>query len=517
MKVVNSLEVKNIDEAVAREIGIPPLVLMENAGGQVVANILKYFAPIAGKKMAVVCGKGNNGGDGLVIARRLSILGVDVKLFLLERPEEFKGAAMVNWQIIENLGLKYHLIEDDHSFYLLRLSLGNCDLIIDSIFGTGFSGHVKGKAEKIIEIINDLKKPILSVDVPSGIDASTGDVRNIAVKADFTVTFANPKIGLLVYPGCDFVGQLIIEDISIPQDIIDRIASPRYLITYDMVKAILPKRSPLGYKNTFGHVVTIGGSSGMLGAVALASYGAMRVGCGLATACIPYSFADLFDSNSHEILTKGLIETKDKMISAKAWNELQLIIDKKQAIVFGPGMGKNYQAIELLEQLLINSQVPVVIDADGLNTLAEDISILKKAICPVILTPHPGEMARLLQTTTDVIQSKRVEIAQHAARELGAIVVLKGAKTLIADCQGQMFINPTGNEALATAGSGDVLAGIIGGLLAQGMKPIWASVLGVNLHGRAGDLVSDDIGRRAPIASDFIKYLPKVLKALEEG
>lgn len=514
MRVVTGTDIKKIDAWAENEAGLPSLLLMENAGSAAALKIRELLGDIAGCQLVFLVGKGNNGGDALVAARRMHNLGAEVKLFLLFPPENFRGAVGKNWSIIEKTGIKWHHLEDDNSFYLLKLSLNNCKMVIDGLFGTGFKGNPEDKCARAIDIVNESGRPILAIDIPSGLDADRGRSGQPCVRADYTVTFAWPKLGLLMYPGRRLTGELTVADISLPVEAIKQCERDITYVDKEYAHSLLPSRDWEGHKNTFGHLLILAGSAGMTGAAMLAAKAALRTGTGLVTAGLPCSVSDYFDACLPEVLTRGLAETRCRTLAREAWPEIEAVLPDKKALVFGPGLSGEPEIQELLVELLDTVQVPLVIDADGLNALASDITVLQGTTAPIILTPHPGEMARLLGCPVREVQENRMEVAAEAADRLGVIVVLKGAGTVIAAPDGRTFLNSTGNPALATAGTGDVLAGAIGGLLAQGLEPLHAAVLGVYIHGLAGDLVACVKGLRGVIAGDVLETLPDALKHL---
>ncbi len=454
----------------------------------------------------------------MVAARHLHQQGADVKLFLLFKPEHLQGIVKENWRYIEDLGIKWHYLEDDHSFYLLKLCLNNCRMVIDGIFGTGLRGRPRKNIVRAMEYINDSQCQVLAIDVPSGVNADNGQVGEFCVQADYTVTFVCPKRGLVLFPAKRYVGELLVADISLPKEGLELLEREEYYVDKEIAQGLLPEIDWEGHKNTFGHVLVLAGSGGMSGAAYLASKGVLRAGAGMVATCLPESLADLFDLALPEALTKGVAETRERMISLAAWPEIEQNLAGKKAVVFGPGIGSgstDRQIGDLLHKVL-TADLPVVLDADGLNILAKDVGILDDSTqAPLIMTPHPGEMARLLGTKVAAIQQNRVEAALQAAEKFHAVVVLKGAATITAIPEGLVFVNSTGCPALATAGSGDVLAGTIGGLLAQGLNAPQAAVLGVYLHGLAGDLLAQEKGLRGVLAEEIANALPLALKALQ--
>jgi len=516
MRIITGSEMKRLDLWAEKERKIPSLLMMENAGRSVALKIQELY-PGKGQRKGnylFLIGKGNNGGDALVAARHLCQQGFEVKLFFLFPLDSLQGIVLKNWQLLEDLGVKGHYLADEHSFYLYKLSLNNCFLVIDGIFGTGFRDKLPSNIERTIDVVNNSSCPVLAIDVPSGVDADFGYVSNKCVRADYTVTFAWSKRGLVLYPAKKYVGQLFITDISFPRDAVALLDNEEYYVDAEFARVLLPERDEEGHKNTFGHAVVIAGSPGMMGAAYLASKGVLRSGAGMVTACVPTSFADIFDLALTEALTQGVSETKKRTISATGWSEIKKILPGKKVVIFGPGLGTDEQNQRLLQEV-IQVAIPVVIDADGLNVLAKDVGVLKLAKAPLILTPHPGEMARLLETTVEKVQENRVQMAIQAAVSFNAVVVLKGAATIIATPDKKVFINSTGSSALATAGSGDVLAGAIGGLIAQGIALLEAAILGVYIHGLAGEILAKEKGLRGVLAGDVVEALPLALKELE--
>lgn len=515
MRLVTGTEMKRLDQWATDEFGIPALLLMENAGAAIARKAREILQDPAGKQVVVLAGKGNNGGDALVAARHLFEMGAEIRLFLLFEPDEFKGPSLINWTLIEKMELKWQRLNDENSNYLLKLRLNQCDLVLDGIFGTGFTGKPPAHIARAINIVNESGRPVLAIDIPSGLEADTGQVRGSCISARCTVTLAWAKRGLILFPGRKYVGELEVAGISLPRAALKLLDREEQLVDENYVREILPPRDREGHKNSFGHVLVIAGSGGMTGAAYLAAKAALRVGGGMVTACLPSSLAAGFDAALPEVITRGVAETGEKTFAPAAWPEIKQLIKGKKAIVFGPGVTGKEELLEILEGVITDAHIPLVIDADGLNILARHTHLLQKAGAPVVLTPHPGEMSRLMGITTAQVQSARVDIAREAARKFNAVVVLKGADTVTAAPQGHIFINSSGGPVLATAGTGDVLAGAIGGLLAQGLEPAAASLCGVFIHGLAGDLIAQKTGSRGAVAGDVLETLPLALKRLE--
>lgn len=510
MFLVTGKEMAEIDKLVIEKWKIPELILMENAGMQVVRIIKQKLGDLQGRKITIIVGKGNNGGDGLVIARHLCNLGADVKVFLIST--NFRGAAQINYNIAKKLPIKWYELDNKNSLHVLKLSLYYTEVIVDALLGTGLKGQVYGIGEKVIQIVNSTKCWKIAVDIPSGLEADTGKVKGPCIKADQTVTFALPKIGLVVPPGISYVGELNIVDISFPRDIYQDLKINRYLLNKDKIRNFLPKREPDCYKNTFGHVLVIGGSRNMMGAVHLAASGALKMGAGLVSAAIPKSIQGSLASSLPEMITYPVPENEQGTLGLVSGKDILENLENKKVIVFGPGMGKNSEIGAFLKWLLEKTNIPFVIDADGLNALSTELDILKDVQSPVVLTPHPGEMARLLNVSTQEIQENRIDLAHLLAVDYGVWVVLKGYKTIIATPQGEIFVNPTGSPALATAGTGDILAGMIGAMIGQINNITDAICSAVYLHGLAGEIVSYEIGDISSKARDILKAIPKAIK-----
>lgn len=511
MFVVTGKEMAAIDRAAIDEWGIPELVLMENAGLRVVEEIQRSFSQLKDKKVVIIAGKGNNGGDGLVIARHLYNLGVDVKIFFFGK-KEYRGASLVNYKIAQKLPIKWHNLDNENSLHLLKLTLHYTDIIVDSLFGTGFRGAAQGIAAKIIQIINDSNTFKVAVDIPSGLDADTGRISGPCIKADLTVTFALPKLGLVIQPGCENAGKVIVRDISIPNNLLNSHNGDKILITKNMVRENLPKRKEESHKGNYGHLLIVGGSVGMMGAVHLAAQGAFVLGAGLTTAAVPKDIQPVLAGGFPELITLPLTQTAQGTLGFISGPEIANILAGKSAVVFGPGIGRNNELNSLLKWLLGQLEIPIIIDADGLNALAEDLQILKERKCHVILTPHPGEMGRLLQKTTGEVQENRIVASQELALKYQVWVVLKGNKTIIATPEGKIYINPTGSPSLATAGTGDILAGIIGALIGQVSDITKAIYTGVFIHGLAGEYVAENIGEISSKATDVVGAIPIIIK-----
>jgi ADP-dependent NAD(P)H-hydrate dehydratase / NAD(P)H-hydrate epimerase len=516
MKIVTAKEMQALDKETIGGHGVPGLHLMENAGRRVFDEIQRLSGGVRGKRATIIAGKGNNGGDGLVVARHLKRAGAAVSVYLLANEDEISPDARASLAAYKKIRGKFY---PKSSFDLsgLQTRLAESDLVVDAIFGTGLSSPVKGLAAEAISAINASSKPVVSIDLPSGINADTGDVMGVAVTAKLTVTLALPKLGLFLYPGADHVGLLKIVDIGIPEALVDRLRVRIELLTANQMADLLPRRPANSHKGTFGHTAVIAGSVGKTGAAVMASLSALRAGAGMVTLAVPESLEARLPSRPWEIMTLPLPETADHTISLSAEKALLQFLEGKAAAAIGPGLSAQAETQELVRNLIRQNEIPTVLDADGLNAFGEKAALLSQARAPLILTPHPGEMARLSGLSTEKIQRDRPEAAGQFSQEHRVHVVLKGARTVVADPSGLLSINPTGNPGMATAGTGDVLTGIIAGLLSQGLSAAGAAKLGVYLHGLAGDLAAAQRGPMGLIAGDLIEQIPAAIRSLKEG
>lgn len=491
MKVASTAEMNLIDRLTQEDYNIPGAVLMERAA-LAIRQVIEDHFELAQKKVYIFCGKGNNGGDGLALARLLAETPAQVLIVLAADRTKYRGLALENIISAEKFGL---LIVDWETIDSEKLQ--QADLIIDALLGTGSQGAPNDALASIITRINDSGKPVISVDIPSGIDVNDGRISGVAVKATITVTFGLPKPGQLIHPGAEMVGKLLIRPIGFPRKLLDSPLLKTNWINAPEISELLPQRPPTAHKGLAGHVLVIGGAIGMTGAVALCSLGALRSGAGLVTAGIQEQF--VFPEKPAEVMTLS-------------WDNISSFLDKANVVVFGPGLSIQEQSRNLLLELLHKCKVPLVIDADGLNLLAETSLLLPEFKIPVVLTPHPGEMSRLSGLTVAEIQENRIGVARRFAIERNVTLILKGARSIIADNEGNVFINPTGNKGMATAGMGDTLAGIVGGLLAQGTEQVKAAVIGTYLHGLAGDLAAKKLGPVGIVATDLLNEYPRALK-----
>lgn len=505
-------QMRECDRVTIKELGLPGIVLMENASRAAAAEAIRMLDDNpAGKKVIVFCGKGNNGGDGFAIARYLSNAGAEIELFLLGYVKELKGDALLNCELYRKLSGQVNEVKPDGGF---GKTSNRHDLIIDAILGTGFEGKARGLYAKAIEWINSSIAPVLAVDIPSGVVGDTGSATGFAVKANSTVTFGLLKAGLLLPPGRDLSGEVIIADIGIPpQVVIDRHIK-QHVINRTDVSRYLPRRQPADHKGDAGHVFIFAGSPGMTGAATLTAEAAMRTGAGLIVVGIPRSLNAVLEMKLTECMTFPLSETSDGCLSETAYSESREKIDWADVVVFGPGVGRNPDSAKLLRKLLKDVEKPLVIDADGLNLLADDPELIEMLPSECVLTPHPGEFSRLTGLSISEIVSDRIRHSRAWAVKRGVTLVLKGSPSIIAMPDGNVIINSTGNAGMASGGSGDVLTGVIASLIAQGLNTDRASWMGCWLHGAAGDMAADELGQHGMIAGDIIDFLPAVIKEI---
>ncbi|HEY7217009.1 MAG TPA: NAD(P)H-hydrate dehydratase [Candidatus Binatia bacterium] len=513
MLIVTAEQMREMDRLTIHKYGVPSLMLMERAGEAIAQAILKGFPRHAKKGVLIVAGKGNNGGDGLVVARLLKKKSIPCEVVLLARKEELSVDAAHNLRAYRKLNGKVSEIAAG-TLDLLTERLSKNGLIVDAILGTGMKNEVRGLFADAITQMNAAGLPIVAVDIPSGLDSEKGTPLGVAVQAEMTVALGFPKLGEVIYPGLNFVGELVVADIGIKDEAVAQVAPKTELLDRESIRWLVPRREPDTHKGTYGHLLVVAGSRGKTGAAVLACRAAMRTGAGLVTLAAPRSLNNIFATSLVEVMTDPLCDNVAEQMEPLSDEDWRRLLERKDALLFGPGIGVHEAARNSLRWLLRNLEIPWVIDADGLNNLALEIDRLRHAKTPPMLTPHPGEMARLIGKNTAAVNADRVEIARSFALKNRCHLVLKGARTVIATAAGKVFINPTGNPGMASGGMGDVLAGMLGALLGQGLSPEDAMKLGVYLHGFVGDRVAGKNGEIGLIASDIIRALPEGLLAL---
>lgn len=513
MYILTADEMRRIDRETI-DFGIPGRILMENAGRGAAQALIERFPGAGAGKIGVLAGRGNNGGDGFVIARHLSQRGIDVSVYLLSEASAVKGEALANLELLYRLEIPVIEISDRKSFDSNQISMRHRDIWVDAIFGTGLKSDIKGYIRDVILFINIMRKPVLAVDIPSGIDSDTGQVCGEAVRSNVTATFGYAKAGHYLYPGAAYSGKVEIVDIGIPKYIADRISPKQHLLRNETVRSYLRPRSGDAHKGGTGHLFIIAGSPGKTGAAAMTAMAAMRAGAGLVTVGLPKSLNPAVEPIILEAMTCPLPENSEGFLSEDSFDAIMHNLTGKKCVAIGPGLGTDSTTKKLILEVLRSSSLPVVIDADGLNLLVGETSLLKKIKVPVILTPHPGEMSRLTGNTVELIQKDRISCARDFAREFKVNLVLKGAGTVIAHPDGNVFINPSGNPGMASGGMGDILTGIIAGFVAQGYPADEAARIGVYLHGKAGDRLAESMGPFGFIASDILNAIPAQIGAL---
>ena len=516
MYLVTAGEMQQMDRQTIESFGIPGRVLMENAGLGATRVLLDQFDDIINKNVGVIAGRGNNGGDGFVIARYLAQKGSDVNVYLLAESTGVKGDAAANLKLLTHLNIPVVEMPDEQSFLVHKAGMLHQEIWIDALLGTGLKSDVKGYFKKIIEFINAIGKPVFSIDIPSGLNSDTGQICGACIRAQATATFAFAKTGHILFPGAEHTGYLEIIDIGIPDHIAKKVGSKQHLLTPEMVTAAFKPRPSDAHKGTTGHILVVSGSPGKTGAAAMTAMSAMRAGAGLVTLAIPESLNPVLETQVLEAMTYPLPETENGIIGESSLNKIMDLISGKKCLAIGPGLGKAAETKKLVHRIIKENPVTIVIDADGLNNLVGSTEILKKAKAPVIITPHPGEMARLMDSTAGSIQKDRINCAREFAQEFNVHVVLKGARTIIAHPDGNIFINPTGNPGMASGGMGDILTGIIAGLVAQGYSPESATHVGVYLHGAAADTLAKEIGPFGYLATEVINAIPGQIKLVVE-
>ncbi len=524
MKIVTAAEMRETDRVTSERYGVPSLTLMENAGTAVAEFALGRF-PQA-ECIAVICGKGNNGGDGFVAARKLREAGRNVKVVLLADPTELKGDAAEMYQRMMAPALVVKTTEELNGSEVKKAL--EADLLIDAILGTGFRPPVMGFYADAIRVMNASGLPVVSVDIPSGADADSptlsakdgptrvGQPENIVTRADAIITFTAPR------PAHIFAeltsGPAVCSPIGSPDEAIQSALNLEVVTARDIVK-FAAQREPAAHKGSFGHVLVIGGSTGKAGAAAMAGMGALRVGAGLVTVATPKSVLPTVAGFAPELMTEPLAETETGAISMRAleYGKLDAMVEGKSVVALGPGFSRHPEAAQFARSLVSMHYQPLVIDADGLNAFEGSPQQLDGHRRPLVLTPHPGEMARLTGLSTVDVQKDRVAMARRLAAERHAIVVLKGRRTVIAQPEGPTWINPTGNPGMATGGTGDVLTGMIAGFIAQQTKDVLGAVLaGVYLHGLGGDIARNLVGEHSLVATDILAMLPLAFERVRQ-
>lgn len=514
MQLATAEQMRACDRIAIGKFGIPGAVLMENAGHGTVERMARRYGPLSGKVISIFVGPGNNGGDGLVIARHLYRRGARPQVLLLVAGESLRGDAGFNLKAVQELPIPVIAVLSEADLRGVESELAKSDLVVDAIFGTGLTREVSGYFAEAIRRINGFSCPVVAVDVPSGLNSDTGEALGLAVRAQFTCTYGLAKPGIVIEPGRAMAGVVKVIDIGIPPEAVHQAGVAMELLEGQEVVGWLPRRRAADHKGTHGHLLVVAGSAGKTGAALLAAHGALRSGVGLVSLSVPASLNPIFETALPEAMTIPLPASTTAPTIADHQVVAEALV-RKQAVVLGPGLGTAADTALLVKRLYREVALPMVVDADALNILASEPALLATYLAPRIFTPHSGEMARLLGVTTTTVQQDRRGSAQALAREHGVWVVLKGSGTVIAAPDGALAINPTGNPGMAAGGMGDVLAGLIGGLLCQGLAPWQAACLGVYVHGLAGDLLAGELGVQFGfLASELAAALPRAFRQL---
>ena len=510
MKVVTAAQMQEIDRIAIRERAIPGLALMERAGRAVADEALERFEP---DSVIILAGKGNNGGDGFVAARWLSKAGVRCKLFLFGDPSELKGDALAHYrQMPPEIDSQVRSSAEG-----LASELASCDLVIDALLGTGARGAAKGLLGEAILAMNASATPVLAVDIPSGLPSDGAAPEGPCVRAAATVTMGLPKVGMLLHPGIEYTGTVTVNDLGFPPDLIESPQLQLNVFGPDEIGSFLPDRPRNGNKGTFGKALILAGSPGMTGAAVLAARAAGRSGAGLILCGVPRELGPVFDQLLVEAVKRPLPSDSEGRFDAASIEAALQLAEEADAVALGPGLSTQPGVAEFVAALVERYRGPLILDADGLNVLGREPAALRRRSGPAILTPHPGEMGRLIGKSAAEVQCDRLGVARSFAARYNIIVVLKGAQTVIAEPDGQATINASGNTGLAKGGSGDVLTGLVAGLAAQGLSPARAAQVGVFLHGLAGDLAARRIGVRAMTPGDVIDSLGEAFQTVEKA
>jgi len=533
VKILTAAQMREVDRRTTAERGVPSLELMENAGCRVFEFLVERFSPLAGHRVAVLCGKGNNGGDGLVVARQLLTPGRPERLtvVLVGDPAALQGDAAANYRMFIGAGGEARVVESDDDWTAAREAIQESTLIVDALLGTGLHGSAEGLYRRVIQDVNAVaagnwvhictqftratpRPQIVAVDIPSGLASDSGESLGESIRADFTVTFTAPKVGLIFPPNCHAAGELRVVPIGSPPDLFENDPSI-FLSTIDAagVAPLFTPRAPDAHKGSFGHVLIVAGSTPKPGAAILAGTAALRAGAGMVTVATTARAAPVIVAHTPELMTEPLPETEHGTIALAAFDyqRFDQIVIRKDVVVIGPGLGTNDETRAFTRQAVQMCPQRLVLDADAL--------VPENVRAGAVLTPHPGEMARLCGSTTAAVQARRVEVARRFAQQRGVYLVLKGYRTLLAAPDGRVLVNLTGTPAMASAGSGDVLTGIIAGFLAEFPRaPVEQAVAAaVFLHGRAGEIAARDCGEQSTIASDLIHRLPAAIASLRDA
>lgn len=515
MKLTTVEEMRHIDRRAIEEMGIPEIVLMENAAREIFQALDNLIAGVQGKRICLVAGTGNNGGDALAVARYVANNGGKAKVFLLGKSECMSKSAAMNFRILTNMGLEMFWLSEESSWDKLSVVLKTSAAVVDGLLGTGFHGELRENSRRLIEMINKAQLPVVAVDVPSGVNADSGQVGSTAVRAAVTVTLGRPKWGMLFAPGSMYCGKLLTDGIGIPTDLLEADSIQQILLEDELVKDLLLLRPGACHKGSCGRIFVIAGSKGMTGAAALTAQAALTAGAGIVTLACPASLNAILEVKLTEVMTLPLEDQGKGYFSRKDLSLLLQEAAKYDEVLVGPGLGRQQETQELVRDFVLQTDKPVVLDADGIYAFREQGDLLTKCRHRPVLTPHLGEMAVLLGISAEELRENLLDFAREAAKEYNSVFVIKSETTIIAYPDGMVYAASTGNPGMATAGCGDVLAGTIAGLYQQaqeGRQPL----AGVHIHGRAGDLAYEEKGN-CLLAWDIIRVIPAAVQELTVG
>jgi NAD(P)H-hydrate epimerase len=516
MHILTSREMREADRRAIQEVGIPALVLMESAGRAVARVMMERIENLASSSVVVVCGKGGNGGDGLVVLRTLAALECDARALVLAPFESLSPEALDNLQAALKLGLSVESTPTAEAWKDALSQIAAADVVVDAIFGTGLGEPLRGLHQLAIDDLNALDAFRVAVDVPSGLSSDSEAVPGAAFKADLTVALAAPKVCHFLPPASELCGEIEVVEIGIPPAFLESSGPRIEAVSSASVAENFPRRDRLSHKGSHGHLLIVAGSVGKTGAAVMAAEAALRAGVGLVTVASAKSAIPMMAPRLPEAMWEPLPETDAGAISTKAIPRLRTLLEGRKALALGPGLGTNDETLAVVREIVGVCEIPAVVDADGLNALANAPESFPKGRA-LALTPHPGEAARLLRSSVSAVSGGRLAAVRRLARESGAHVLLKGFRTLVSDPEGNVQVNLTGNAGMATGGTGDVLTGIVGALLAQGVEAGDALALGAHVHGLAGDMAAGSVGETSLIATDLIAHLPSALKRLGAG
>ncbi len=516
MFLVTASEMQKMDRTTIETFGVPGRVLMENAGRGATVFFLETVYRHHPGEVGIAAGRGNNGGDGFVMARYLRQKGIRATVFLFAKRDRVAGDAEVNLRLLDAMDIPVVEIADETAFAAQIPLMRRQVTWIDAVLGTGLNSDVRGHFYNTIQFIKDQNRPVFAVDIASGLNADTGQICGICIEADATATFGFPKIGHIVYPGRECTGKLKVIEIGIPPHVAENVGCRQRLVSPWNVKQEMPRRPKTAHKGQTGHLLIIAGSAGKTGAAAMTATSAMRTGAGLVTLGIPKSLNGILETLVTEAMTVGLPETEEMTIDETAFETIVSHCKDKRCLAMGPGIGTHPATGRLLGRLMENLRLPMVLDADALNLIAKDPSILTRTKSALVLTPHPGEMARLGGHSTGEIQRDRVGHARAFAKKYGVHLVLKGPATIIAQPDETVYINPTGNPGMAAGGMGDVLTGLIAGLIVQGTEIGAAARTGVYLHGLAADILAIQTASFGYLATEVMNSIPRAMTTLHQ-